>query len=63
MSDEGFRPNWLAIWTLILGLIAVGWLLGVLAGKPDGKTIRCPEEDMIEVVRVGEGLLVYCEDY
>jgi len=58
-----FKPNWLAIFTLVAGFIVVGWLLGLLSGAPDGQTIDCPEEDMVQIVGAGDHVIVYCEPY
>ena len=61
-NESNFKPNWLAIAAVVIGLITVGWLLGVVVKSPSGKTIDCPEEDMIQVARVGDHVIVYCEE-
>lgn len=63
LAKENFRPNWLAIAAVLIGLIAVGFLLGKLMGAPDGLTLDCPMEDMVEIVGAGDHVIVYCEDY
>lgn len=66
--ENDFRPNWLAIVAILVGLITVGFLLGKIAGMPDGQTLQCPEEDWVQIVGTGQGdvegvnhVLVYCE--
>lgn len=63
MNPSTFRPNWLAIFTLVIGLIVVGWLLGIQSHSPDGQSISCRQEDMVQIVGGGIGVVVYCEDY
>ena len=58
-----FKPNWLAIFFVLVGLVVAGWLLGLLSAAPDGKTITCEQEDMVQIVGGGKGVLVYCEEY
>lgn len=58
-----FKPNWLAIFFVIIGLVTVGWLLGLLSQAPDGESITCRQEDMVQIIGGGEGVIVYCEEY
>ena len=59
-----FKPNWLAIFFILVGLVTVGWLLGLLSAAPDGQTLECPDEDWVQIVGTGKEpmhVLVYCE--
>lgn len=60
------KPNWLAIWAILIFLVTTGFLLGLLSAAPDGQTLYCPEEDMVQIVGLGEEelhrVLVYCEE-
>ena len=61
-EQGGFRPNWLAILAVVIGLIIVGWLLGLLSRAPDGQTLLCPAEDWVQVVGASDHVVVYCEE-
>ena len=62
---HGLKPNWPAIFMTILGLIVIGWLLGRLVTAPDGESLRCPEEDWVQIIPSADltdhHVLVYCE--
>lgn len=61
---ENFKPNWLAIWAVLIGLIAIGFLLGKISSMPDGESIYCPEEDWVQIIGTGDPnlhVMVYCE--
>lgn len=57
------KPNWLAIFAILTGLIVVGWLLGVISGAPDGQTLECPQKDMVQIIAVKDNVVVYCDSY
>jgi hypothetical protein len=61
---ENFKPNWLAIFAVLIGLIAIGFLLGKISSMPDGQTLHCPEEDWVQIQGTSDPVLhvlVYCE--
>lgn len=60
-EQDSFRVNWLAIWAIVLGLIAVGILLGKITAAPSGLTIECPTFQQITTVQVGDHVEAYCD--
>jgi hypothetical protein len=61
---ENFKPNWLAIIAVLIGLITVGFLLGKISSMPDGDTLYCHDEDWVQIQGTGTEpmhVMVYCE--
>lgn len=62
-EHPNFRMNWPAFWATVIALIAIGWSLGLIVKGQAPESLACPEEDMIEVVPVEEGVIFFCRDY
>lgn len=63
-NDRGLhrlKINWLAILVLLMGLVAVGVLLGKITDLPPSQTLVCPAEDWVEIVGATDHVVVYCQ--